>query len=308
VKGLRTWWGWLSDDARHRTGVRIAQVAIGLMIWFRVATEFRYAGYFWGPHGIGNGSPVAIFGHWLGSRLGVAFHTETGTRLVLLALAASAIGLIAGKATRAATGAALVLSWMLEERLPELLDGGDNITRIVLVYMCFLLPGSAPARKGDLRTFVHNVAVLAIAAQLCVLYVTAGLMKAGGPRWTQGTALYLISQVDWFSLPGTRWLFRNPVVTTLATYGTVFFQLWFPMAILSRLKPLWLVLGVGLHLSIGFQMGLIPFSTVMIGLELFLVNDQEWSAVRAWKERLAARMSARMGRFRLEPEGEGGGG
>jgi hypothetical protein len=283
--------GWLNDAPRHRTGSRLLQVAVGLMIWFRLATEFRFASYFWGPHGVGQGK-VQVFGPWIGRHLDVAFHTELGTRVVLLVLAAAAVGLIAGRFTRVAAGSALLVEFLLEARLPELLDGGDNITRIILLYMIFLLPPRAAGRPGGLGTFLHNVAVLAIGAQLCVVYITAGFMKANGLRWSQGTALYLVSQIDWFSLPSSRWIFRNPFITTFATYGTVFFQLWFPIVIFSRLKTLWVLMGIGLHLGIAYTMGLVPFSTVMIGLELFLLDDRQWeqwrTAVRKVRDRLFA--------------------
>ena len=298
-------WSWLNDAPRHRTGARILQVAVGLLIWFRLATEFRWASYFWGPHGLGYGDSRVVFGSWLGRHLDMAFHTELGTRAVLLLLGAAALGLLTGRLTRLAAAAALVLEFMLETRLPELLDGGDNITRIVLLYMVFLLPPRAAGRARGLGTFLHNVAVLAIGAQLCVVYLTAGFMKASGTRWSQGTALYLVSQVEWFSLPTSRWVFKNPVLTTFATYGTVFFQLWFPIVIFSRLKSLWVLIGVGLHVGIAYTMGLVPFSTVMIGLELFLIDDIEWQRFETLaarlRERFAAAWRARVGARRPVP-------
>ena len=278
---IRRYWSWLADEPRHRVGARILQVAIGMMLWFRMATEFRYADFFWGPRGIGTGDARVIFGPWLGGKLGTLFHTDMGTRLVVLVLCTSALLLILGKATRIASAVALVATLMLEVRLPELLDGGDNITRVVLCYALFLAPPNTKPKRGGIVTFLHNVAVLAIAIQLCILYVTAGFMKAGGTRWSQGTALYLVSQVEWFSQPATRWIFRNPLITTVASYVTIFFQLWFPVAILSRLKILWVFIGIGMHLGIAYTMGLIPFSTIMIGLELFLIGDDEWVKARA---------------------------
>ncbi len=43
---------------------------------------------------------------------------------------------------------------------------------------------------------VHNLGLLAIVTQLCIVYMTAGLMKVQGEMWRDGTALYYILQVD----------------------------------------------------------------------------------------------------------------
>jgi hypothetical protein len=196
---------------------------------------------------------------------------------VLGVLLLGAVGLVAGIATRIATLLALVAFSLLEVRLPELLDGGDNIVRLTLLYMVLLAPRGGRAERTELGIWLHNVGIVAVTLQIMVLYLTAGFCKAAGIRWNQGTAMYLISQVDYFSVPGRmRMLFRFPLVTTLTTYAPMFFQLWFPVAIFSRLKLTWLAVGIFFHLGVASFMGLVPFSTVMIGLDLSLVNDPEY--------------------------------
>jgi len=97
--------------------------------------------------------------------------------------------------------------------------------------------------------------------------------------------MYYVSQVQWYTLPGAHELFTNPWIVTLATYVSMFYQLLFPVAIISRMKLPWILLGIFFHLSIAVLMGLITFSTVMIGLELFLISDQEYAKI--WnRERL----------------------
>lgn len=283
---IRNAWNWLADEPHHRVGVRVLQIAIGGALLFRVLTELPFAAYLWGPHGIGLLASPSYFGAWLGGKLDVVFHSMAGTYAVLFAIAFAAVGLISGRHTRAATAVALFAALMLERRLPEILDGGDNITRLTLTYMLFLLPaGARPARKS-VGVWLHNIAVVAIMAQLIVLYATSGLMKAAGERWHHGTALYVVSQVEWFSEPWMRDLFKNPFTVTLATYATLLFQLWFPMAIFSRFKLVWLAAGIFFHLNIAVVMGLVTFSTVMIGLELFLITDEEFARLKGAGERL----------------------
>jgi hypothetical protein len=290
---------WLADDARQRTGVRALQIAIGLMLWFRIATEWRYASYFFGPHGVGYGTVVPHLGAWLGSSLDRIFQNEIATHAVLVVELAGALGLLFGKWTRISTGLALAGALLLEWRLPELCDGGDNVTRIVLIYMLLLLPAGAKAKAKSVAVWLHNVGVIAIAAQLLVVYMTAGLMKANGAKWINGTAMYVVSQIDWFSLPAMRGMFKNPWIVTISTYATIFFQVWFPFAVFSRVKLLWLGVGFFLHLNIAFFMGLIPFSLVMCGLELFLVTDEEYAKLGAFLRRGASAVSARLPKLSL---------
>ena len=282
METLKRAWSWLNDEPRRLVGMRILQAAIGLLLCFRVATEWRFATFFWGPHGVGAGTTRALFGDRVSLWLLAPFQSDLGVRLIGAGLFVAGLGLILGRFTRLCTAVALLLVLMFEARLAEILDGGDNITRIVLCYGLFLLPAGAKSVRGSLSIFMHNVAVVAITAQICVVYVTAGLMKANGAHWVQGTALYMVSQVEWFSLPSSRWIFRNAVVTTCACYATFFYQLWFPFAIFSRLRILWVFVGICFHVGIAYTMGLIPFSTIMIGLELSLLDDEDWATVRRW--------------------------
>jgi predicted DCC family thiol-disulfide oxidoreductase YuxK len=94
--------------------------------------------------------------------------------------------------------------------------------------------------------------------------------------------MYYISQVDWFSLSSMRGLFRNPVITTVSSYCPMFYQTLFPVAILSPLKLVWIAIGMMFHLGVMTYMGLISFSTVMMGLELFLITDAEYEQLGRW--------------------------
>ena len=84
----------------------------------------------------------------------------------------------------------------------------------------------------------------------------------------------------------------DPVLTTLATYSTVFYQVCFPVAMLSQLRLLWLAVGVSFHLGILVTMGLVPFSIVMIVLELMLITDREYRALGRRLAHVAALPSA----------------
>jgi uncharacterized membrane protein YphA (DoxX/SURF4 family) len=162
------------------------------------------------------------------------------------------------------------------------------------VYLIFALPAGTTVRPGSLGVWIHNVAVLAIGAQLAILYFTSGFMKLNGYTWHHGTALYLISQVEWFSLPSTRDWFKDPTLVTIASYATMVFQVWFPIAIVSPLRRLFVAVGIAFHIGIAITMGLVTFSTIMIGLELFLLRDADFERLRAWRAGSAERIRQRL--------------
>lgn len=274
---------WLSGQPNHTIGTRILQVVIGMAICFRIATELPFAQYFWGPNGISmDGSSTQFFGPLLGSLFDTIFFTSTyGIYLLLFILFLGAIALILNIKTRIATLVCFIAFVILELRLPAIGDGGDNISRLSLMYMILLTSSPAKENISKLKVWIHNIGIACIIAQLMVLYETSGFMKATGEKWQNGTAMYLISNVEWFSVPGIRELFTNPIVTTIATYAPMVFMILFPVAIFSRFKLIWIAIGIGLHAGIAIFMGLITFSSVMIGLELFIISDQEYAMLKS---------------------------
>lgn len=288
---LSNTWKWLYNAPHQLVGVRVLQMCIGAVLLFQLFTDLPFATYFWGPNGIGWGSTSPVLGSSLGSLFDSIFTTNVGVFFVLLILALGACGLVFGYATRVATFLVLMAVFLLGQRLPEITDGGDNITQIVLVYMLFLLPNRARVSAGDIRIWLHNIAVLAILFQVIIMYAASGFAKAMGELWQEGIAMYYVTQVQWFTFPGVHQFFLNPFIVTITTYVPMIYLLLFPVAIISRLKLPWIVLGILFHLGIMIMMGLISFSTVMIGLELFFISDQEyaviWSHVLRWWERFS---------------------
>ncbi len=283
---------WLGGAARHRIGIRALQIAIALSIIVRCFTELPQSAWLFGPHGLGTGGPPAMFGP-LGAVSAWCFASTTGVVVLFVAQLCAALMLLAGVSTRVATFALLFTYLSFESRFPQITDGGDNLARLALMYMLLLLPARAKAAQGSVRTWLHNLGVALLIGQVVILYFTAGMMKAQGSQWMQGTALYMISQVEWVSLPGLRDVFKHSIVTVSASYMTLAFQVMFPVGVFSRFKLLFLALGMGFHVGIGLFMGLVTFSAVMIGAEAFLIDDEEYSDLFARARRVVDRVRAR---------------
>jgi hypothetical protein len=279
---LRAGWAWLADRPHQRVGIRLLQAAIGVELLFLAVTEAPFALFLWGPNGLGRGSVQPVLGPTLGGLIDRVFASDAGTLLVLGVLAVGGLGLLAGYRTNVATALGLVAAVLLEQRLPELAEGGDLITRLVLIYLLFVLPAGVKAAPGSVAVWLHNVAVLAIGLQVVVLYADSGLMKAYGEKWQHGTAMYYVSQLEWMFLRPAREWFKDPLLTTATTYASLLYEVLFPVAIISPLKLWWLGFGILLHLSIGLLMGLTPFSIVMLGLLLFFISDAEYARILEW--------------------------
>lgn len=291
----------MSVAPRHKRGLRALQIAIGAMLLYRLVTEGRFAAYLWGPQGLVGRANEIRYPGWVVTLLNESFATMTRTYGLLTLLAIAGFWLVLGFHTRVAAGVAVVVLWLIMLRLPGLFDGGDNIAMIALTYTVACISPGERVRERSARVWIHNIGVLFVMTQLMILYFTSGMFKAAGDLWQNGTALYVIGQVDVFSLPSLRALLLNPYLVVLATYGTVIYQIWFPMAMMNRfLKLPWLAAGMLLHLGIATFMGLVAFSTVMIGLELFMITDAEYELIFARGKnaatllrRLLLRLSAR---------------
>jgi hypothetical protein len=217
-----------------------------------------------------------------------------------------------------------------------LTDGGDNIMTLMAIYLAFTCCGrrmSLDARRsarhsrrltvGDSRrepfrwpdtpggrvmaelddvrrrtvNFMHNCAVLVIAAQICVVYAAAGLYKAQGTMWQDGTALYYTLHLDWFRpWPAvSNVIAGRSIAIAIVAYLTVFVQIAFPFAVFSRwLKYPCLVMLIGMHLSIGIVMGLPLFSTAMMIGDAVFIPDPLWARIGAFMRQGTRGLSARV--------------
>lgn len=278
-KALKAFFRRLGSEPLHRTGVRALHCGVALVLLFRLFTEWPFAAYLWGPAGVGTDLSAGLGP--LGPAVQALFMHPGGVHLLLALMFVAAVLLLLGRVTRLATLVALVTYWLLGMRNEALGDGGDNLIRILLFYMLLLLPADAPHLPGvRTRTWLHNIGVLAVTLQVMVVYTVAGLSKVMGELWTNGTAMYYIAQVDWFTTPYFRELFKNVWLAPLAAYGTLAYQLSFPFLALSRYRLPLFAVGIGFHLGIAVMMGLVTFSAIMVTLELFLIADRDYVRLR----------------------------
>lgn len=214
------------------------------------------------------------------------------------------------------TGPLLLLgAFQILEMDPLVSDQGDNILRIGIFLILLtdnaavwsldaarrrrtgIATGWLPRRARELlatpaartgKVLLHNGAVIALAAQLVIIYISAGLFKAGGDGWKFGTAISYPLRLDEYRV----WPFLNDLVVSsavgvwLMTYAAVFLQLYFPALLLHRVtRRIALAALILLHLGIAVLMGLPWFTLAMVAFDGIFVSRSTYEALGRWVER-----------------------
>ncbi|MGW1658555.1 HTTM domain-containing protein [Streptomyces atratus] len=182
-----------------------------------------------------------------------------------------------------------IFLWSIYERQTVLLDGGDNLAYLVIpmllltrCYDRFSFSSGIGAKivdrlPGQIRasaTPLHNLGVLAIALQMCLVYIVSGLYKVQGQMWQDGTALFYVLRVPEFTFPAlSHFVYENDFLVFSGTYVTVLFLVYFPLGILvPALRPWAAVMSIGFHLGIGLLMGLTGFALTMVACDLVFLS------------------------------------
>ncbi|MFF9070151.1 hypothetical protein ACF09E_32885 [Streptomyces sp. NPDC014891] len=152
-------------------------------------------------------------------------------------------------------GALVALILLSHLATPQGNDGSDQITLISSTALLL-------ARLSPADSLAQQACLAFIAAQLTLAYFAAGVAKVFGPSWRAGTAVAEIVSTRTY---GAKWIAqiarRRPGSFVCATYGTVLFEVAFPVVFLLPPSFTALFLGVAMsfHVCVAFLMGLNSF-------------------------------------------------
>ncbi|KUO14170.1 HTTM domain-containing protein [Streptomyces sp. DSM 15324] len=271
-------------------GVSGTRVLLGFVGFMFYAGDYSDRRYMFGPDGVLPWQDFVDQVHESGtfSLYTVSDSTvwfETVFHLGMLAALAVTVG-IGGRAVLLVHW---IFLWSVYQRQITILDGGDNLAYVVIpmllltrCYSRFSLPtglartlaARVPAVLRAMATPLHNLGVLSVAVQMCLVYVTSGLYKVQGRLWQDGTALFYVMRVPEFTLPGvSEIVYDNEFLVFSGTYATVAFLVYFPLGILvPKLRPWAAVVSIGFHLSIAVFMGLTGFALTMVACDLIFLS------------------------------------
>lgn len=294
---------WLTEEKRSTYGLAGTRIVLGFIVSTQLLINWPDRHYTWGT-GTQWAEPARDLKSW------PQVLTDTGTLafdVVYVFAILAGISLMVGFASRASAALALVLWMALYVTNPFVGSGGDAVLRMVLLYVCFTDSGRRWSvddwlrrRRGDVRSLVpgwlsnlvHNVALVLIIHQVIMVYVGSALWKVQSEQWMSGKATYYPLQVEAYS----PWRdFIEPLSTSgpivmAATWSAIALQLFFPLLLIYKpTRVLALVAITGMHLGIGFGMGILFFSLVMIAVDLLLVSDATWDEAARRVRRLLRR-------------------
>jgi hypothetical protein len=192
-----------------------------------------------------------------------SFHAMSGLwqfQLILFILAACcALLLLIGYRTRLFTFLSWVLLLSLHNRNVMILQGGDDLLRMILFWGIFLPWGQRysydsiqnPLLNKPTENRIFTLATLAYILQITYLYTGSALLK--GPEWhTKLDALYYVYSLDQIAYPHTQSLYYYPQLLKILTAIAFWFEMLVPVLFFIPYKNHWWRLGAWI-LIIGFH-------------------------------------------------------
>ncbi|MCD1286706.1 MULTISPECIES: HTTM domain-containing protein [unclassified Brevibacterium] len=307
-------WNWLEEmltGRYHATyGLAVTRILIGITGLGLILTNFNARHYTFGVGNAWSGEiaePQSDFPNiWLFSLFHRVVTTPPLFTVMMLALAALAVVITLGWHTRIILPFYLVLWVSFIELNDGAGDQGDNAYRMFMIALLFAdttrrwsLDARRRRRNADFPDtdggqwrwaliMANNLAIVVLAFQVCAIYMSGGLYKAGGNAWQHGFAVYNPLHTQQF---GT-WPVLSDLVTAWGpavvaiSWGSVLFQCAFPFMLFNRYTRIIGLLGIlSFHLGIALLMGLPWFSLTMIAVDAIFIRDRSFAKLSAFLHR-----------------------
>ncbi len=210
-------------------------------------------------------------------------------QVFLLSLSAvTAFSLLVGYRTKLALAISLFLLLGSHARQPMILQGNDVLLRCALFWSLFLPLGarwSIDSLKKTIVPFSSNRIIswgsAALILQLGIVYFNAAIPKMSYEWVGDGSALYYVLNMDYFSKPFGYWMIQFPTLLSLLTKQTLLIEFAVPFLILmpvgnSIIRLLVIAMMWGFHLGIYFCMDVGLFSPMCMVYWLVFLPSCFW--------------------------------
>lgn len=306
---------WLLNSKKAIHGLAVTRIAFGIVGIGILLSNWSTRLYGMGPGSMWNGewaAPGSEFpSMWIFSMFRTVMPNAGLYTLMYIVLFILAVLVTLGWRFKLVLPVYFVLWVSFIESQDQLGDQGDNMYRIALFFLLFAdatqvwsldsrrrtklagtytgpvlwqlwkgrtLFASAPAYSN----LFHNLVLVALTAQVCFVYASGALYKAGGTPWQDGTAVYAPLQTVQF---GT-WPELSTLITSagwmvaVATLGSVILQMLFPMMLLTHPTRVLALIGIlAFHLGIAVAMGLPWFSLTLVAIDFIFITEKSWAKV-----------------------------
>jgi hypothetical protein len=240
--------------------------------------------------------------------LHVASGSAAFAALLFLAAGVAAAALLIGYRSRLAVAASWILLCSLQARNPLVLQGGDDLLRL-LVFWCFFLPVGrrfsvdalrAPAVGSD---DVLSAGTVALVIQVCCVYWFAVGLKWGREWWQEGSAVSYALHLDLYATRYAALLTRSPRLLPWLTRATLVWEAVGPLLLFAPWRRAHARLAVvaafiTMHCAFGCFLAIGIFPAVCLAAWLAFLPATFWQRVersRRWT-RARGRLLAIAGR------------
>ena len=221
-----------------------------------------------------------------------SLHMLSGTvfyqGLLMLMAAAAAVAMGVGYRTRLMAIVSWVLLVSLHARNPLILNAGDMLLRMLLLWSVFLPLGArasidrlrraevfSDGDAADYEPLRLSIATAGFLLQLVIVYVVTGIAKLFGP-WPSGDAMQSIFAIDLYAKPLATHLLEYPGLLQRISQATPWFEITVPLVALlpimtQRLRLVAIAVMVLFHIGIELTLHVGLFSLVsLVGWSAFL--------------------------------------
>ena len=273
------------------------RVCLGVILLTMYSVRFVEIELFYFNTGLVDTETVKTYFHEFGRPLFYLFpHTDF---LIYLFHALFLVGLFLltiGLSYRIFIFGIFLLQLCFIERNPFIVYGTDLCAAVFLFYLCFMKSGAhfnlitligrryfgfkkRISEKSDILT---SMGVRLMQVQLCIIYGTAGLAKLKGEKWWEGSAIWYITGNQQVAIFDFSFIYHVPVIIALLTFSVLAFEIYFPIAIWQKkLRPLWILFGITLHLFTSLFLNLFYFGLVMTASYLFWVRREDFTYIKS---------------------------
>jgi hypothetical protein len=188
--------------------------------------------------------PLDILKQYNWSPVYFSFHALSGNLwwqiLLFIINAICIILLIVGYRTRFITFICWVLLTSLQNRNPFILQGGDDLLRILLLWGIFLPWGERYSVKktSAYQSRYFGWANIGYILLPCSVFFFSAMLKTS-PEWhSEGTALYYALSLDQIRMPMGTFIYQFPGLLTILTHVVYYTELFAPLLILLPFVPI----------------------------------------------------------------------
>lgn len=160
--------------------------------------------------------------------------------------------------------------------------GGEVLVSFLLFYLMFIHQPKEKGLFGELQNVLNNAFYWILIGQICILYFFSAVYKLYDPDWISGMAIYYIAQLDEYNSWMSSIFYSTPIIAKIATYTSLGYQLFFPLAVwFKRVKIPYLLFGVLFHLIIALALGIFTFGVVMILVYILFIDQNHLTKIKA---------------------------